>query len=89
MSGVIVLRVGPDGIKELGRIRHEPETGTDDNCPYYDYYDLVTIRRSLVLGGSLFTLSVLGLNGFDLRTLSETTSILFPCERSNNGTVTY
>ena len=89
ISGVVVFRVGPDGIVELGRIAHEPESGAGDDCPYYAHYDLVSIRRSLVVDGTLFTLSVHGLEGFDLDTLSETASIPFPCAGGENRTLTY
>lgn len=88
MSGVMLLRVGSDGIKELRRVRHEPESAADHDCPYYDHYDLVSIRRSLVAGSTLFTLSILGLEGLNLDTLTETSSTRFPCQRNENSTIT-
>ena len=79
-QGAIVLGIGPEGIEELGTIEHElqqddPEV---DRSTYYWRY--VPIRRSLVIGQALFTLSEAGLKGSDLASLSETSWTRFSFE---------
>ena len=80
----IVLGVGPEGIDEFGMIAHElkPDGSYEDLYGYdlYAYMDSVPIGRSLVVGGTLFTLSWIGLKGSDLASLSETSWIRFPQE---------
>ena len=87
-SGAMVLAIGPDGIKRRGVIGHSyPEVppqsgdaadGTAADAPFGYYPEFVPITRSLVIGGTLFTLSDAGLMGSDLASLSETAWIEFP-----------
>lgn len=80
--GAIALEVGPDGIEQLGTVEHE-----------YDKQDLAgvsgayrwphaPIRRSLVIGQTLFTLSDAGLKGSDLGSLSDSSWTRFPLRPS-------
>ena len=77
-----MLGVGPDGIEELGTIEHEPP----EDAPEFDrgsyYWRYVPIRRSLVIGQTIFTLSDAGLAGTDLTSVSETSWTRFPYESS-------
>jgi hypothetical protein len=55
-GGAVGFKVSEDEVKELGRIRQR------DNSP---------IRRSMVVGDRLLTLSETGLQGSDLSSLDE------------------
>lgn len=84
-SGAKVLKAGEGGIEDLGFIEHRPswaERGGgsfDDEGGYYGD-ETVPIRRSLVIGPNLFTLSDGGLKASDLASLSEQAWIEFPFE---------
>ena len=79
-QGAIVLGVGPDGIEELGTIEHEPPEGAAEFDRGSYYWRYVPIRRSLVIGQTIFTLSDAGLAGTDLTSVSETSWTGFPYE---------
>ena len=81
-QGAIVLGVGPDGIEELGTIEHEPPKGAPEFDRGSYYWRYVPIRRSLVIGQTIFTLSDAGLAGTDLTSVSETSWTRFPYESS-------
>ncbi len=66
-----VLEVGHDGIAERGRIQH-PAPDPEGDEDYFLFVETADIRRSLVIGDTLFTLSEAGLKGSDIGTLRET-----------------
>lgn len=67
--GAVVLEAGADGIQEVGRISHDRYGDADENSEEY-YYDWgAQVRRSMVIGDSLYTLSEIGLMASDLSTL--------------------
>ena len=83
--GVLVLEVRSDGIEERGTIEHRygvedsgRSTGPDDLEFYFPEY--VPIRRSLMIGDTLFSLSEAGLKGSSMESLSEVSWIPFPFE---------
>ncbi len=86
-SGAKVLEIGEDGIVDRGLIDHRPswagegQAGADgsDGFPYY-FDETTPIRRSLVVGPNLYTLSDGGLKSSDLGSLSEVSWIEFPFE---------
>lgn len=77
-QGAIALRIGSGGIERLGTIEHE--LAEDDLAGGLGYYRWMhaPIRRSLVIGDNLFTLSEAGLKGSDLASLVETSWTRFP-----------
>ena len=83
-SGAKVLKAGEGGIEDLGFIEHRPSWaergrgGLEGEGYYGD--ETVPIRRSLVIGPNLFTLSDGGLKASDLASLSERAWIEFPFE---------
>ena len=85
----VVLTVGVEGIEESGRIRHviDPDPRYEEVFGFdlADYYASALIFRSVVVGETLFTLSVLGLQGSDLDTLSETSWVPYPLEIPGTG----
>lgn len=71
-SGAIALQANRDGIKEVGRITHgDPQANGDES------YWAPPIRRSMVIGNDLFTLSNQGLLQSDLTTIEPKTLIDF------------
>jgi hypothetical protein len=65
-SGALVLRVGDGGITEAGFVSHPaPNGGTPQRGALYP------IRRSMVIEGTLWTLSQNGLMASDLQTLGQ------------------
>jgi hypothetical protein len=70
-SGAIGFRVAPTRIDEVGRIEH------DDAGSYSP-----GIRRSLVVGGRLFTLSELGIKSSALSSLADEAWVPFPAPPS-------
>jgi hypothetical protein len=66
-AGAVALRVGPGGIFQLGTITHEPSpAGDPSEAPYP-----TAIRRALVVGDALYTVSERGLKASDLVTLGD------------------
>ncbi|MFQ5517405.1 MAG: beta-propeller domain-containing protein, partial [Acidimicrobiia bacterium] len=70
-AGALVLRISDDGIEEVGRVLHTPEFGdsvdTGEPMPWTP-----PIRRSLVAGDVLYTLSEIGVQGNALSDLDTT-----------------
>lgn len=73
--GAVALDAGPEAIVEIGTITHIEADVTDTE--WYEHSWAAPIRRSLVVGDTLFTLSERGLKGSDLATLAETSWIEF------------
>ena len=73
------IDVGPEGMEQRGSIEHEVDLSDGDTLPYGGMGPL-PVERSLVVGDTLFTLSVAGLKGSDLESLSATSWIRFPLE---------
>jgi hypothetical protein len=67
-TGAVAFRVGRPGIAELGRIAHGASSGRGS----------VPIRRSLVVGSTLFTVSDLGVRASALATLADRGWLPFP-----------
>lgn len=67
-TGAIAFRVGRAGATELGRVAHPPRPAGGS----------VPIRRSLVVGGTLFTVSDLGVRANALGTLADRGWLSFP-----------
>lgn len=93
-NGARVLEIGEDGIVDRGYIDHRPSwagkgqgagegqggaAGSEPGYPYY-FDETIPIRRSLVVGQDLYTLSDAGLKSSDLGSLSELSWIEFPFE---------
>jgi uncharacterized secreted protein with C-terminal beta-propeller domain len=68
--GAIGFHIGASGIDELGRIVHDPVGGYSP-----------PIRRSVVIGNTLFTLSDEGLMASSLQTLARRAFVEFPQQR--------
>jgi hypothetical protein len=62
LGGAVGLHAGPDGLSEIGRVRHPAGQ----------------IRRSLVVGPLLYTISDAGLRSSDLGTLADRAWVPFP-----------
>ena len=91
-SGAKVLKAGEGGIEDLGFIEHRPSWAQRDTAATFEeggFYgeETVPIRRSLVIGANLFTLSDGGLKASDLASLSERAWIEFPFEGYGGGGV--
>ena len=69
--GAVALEANREGIEEIGRITHDRYQGKDN---YWDYG--AQIRRSIVIGDSVYTLSEIGLMASDLSTL-ETVGVVY------------
>ena len=82
--GAKVLEIGDTGIEDKGFIEHRPSwaredgEGAEEDAPYFE--ETVPIRRSLVIGQNLFTLSEGGLKASDIGTLSDLSWVEFPFE---------
>ena len=78
-AGAFVLSVGAGGIRQRATIEHEIKNarGISEEELRYMYWWLLPIRRSLVVGDTLFTLSEGGLLGSDLGTFEPTSWIGF------------
>ncbi len=69
--GAVAVEATRDGIEEIGRITHDRFQGKDGQ---YDWG--AQVRRSLVIGDSLYTLSEIGLMASDLSSL-ETQGVVY------------
>ena len=77
-SGAFVLSVGAGGIRQQATIEHEIKApGIPEEELRDQYWWALPIRRSLVVGDTLFTVSDAGLLGSDLETLEPTSWIGF------------
>lgn len=74
-SGAIVFSVGGGGIRQLATVEHDVEDSLSQQ--QIDYWPSLPIRRSLVVGETLFTVSEGGLMGSDLRTFEPASWIGF------------
>ena len=77
-QGAVALRIGSGGIERLGTIEHELDEDDLGGGSGYYRWTQAPIRRSLVIGDNLFTLSDAGLKGSDLASLVETSWTRFP-----------
>ena len=77
-QGAIAFDVGPDGIERLGAIEHRFDPGNPEAEAGTYGWTQASIRRSLVIGRTLFTMSDAGLKGSDLASLSDTSWTRFP-----------
>ena len=75
----LIVQVGSEGMEHRGSIEHQPGVSGRDRLPS-GYTSPFPIERALVVGDTLFTLSVAGLKGNDLADLSETSWVRFPRE---------
>ena len=73
--GAVALDASAEDIREVGKIAHVDGDVKGDE--YYEWQWAAQIRRSLVIGDTLFTLSERGLMGSDIDTLAETVFIEF------------
>lgn len=79
-SGAVVFSVGGQGIRQLATLEHAIESsgfGQDEDSDYWPPWPSLPIRRSLVVGETLFTVSEGGLMGSDVRTFEPTSWIGF------------
>ena len=72
-AGAVGLFVGRTGIVQLGTVEHPSTPSVDPAYPSY----ATAIRRSLVIGDALYTVSELGLEASDLVTLSDRAWVSF------------
>jgi uncharacterized secreted protein with C-terminal beta-propeller domain len=72
--GAIGFRVGRGGIDEAGRVTHAGESGS----PSADRIGGIPIRRSLVVGDSLYTVSDSGIKATGLATFADNGWAAFP-----------
>lgn len=80
--GAIALEVGPDGIERLGMVEHEYDKQDLAEVSGVYRWPHAPIRRSFVIGQTLFTLSDAGLKGSDLGSLSDSSWTRFPLRPS-------
>ena len=73
--GAIALDASAEGILEVGTVDHIQ--GEPKGEEWYEYGWASQIRRSIVVGDTLFTLSDFGLKGSNLDTLEETSWVEF------------
>ena len=73
--GAVALDASAEAIVEVGTVAHIEADANDEE--WYQHGWAAQIRRSLVVGDTLFTLSERGLKGSDLETLAETVWIEF------------
>ena len=77
-SGAFVLSVGAGGIQQRATIEHEIKApGIPEEELRHQYWWALPIRRSLVVGDTVFTVSDVGLLGSDLETFEPTSWIGF------------
>ena len=79
-SGAVVFSVGAQGIRQLATLEHAIESSRlaqDEDGDFWPPWPSLPIRRSLVVGGTLFTVSEGGLMGSDLGTFEPTSWIGF------------
>jgi hypothetical protein len=74
-AGAIGVRVGDDGLSEAGRVSHDAIDGY-----------IPAIRRELVVGNRLFTISDAGVMGSDLASFGRLSFVAFP-QQPTGGTV--
>ena len=73
--GAVALDASEESIVQVGTVEHvEGDVQGDE---WYEYSWAAQIRRSLVIGDTLFTLSERGLKGSDIDTLADTSWIQF------------
>ena len=70
-TGAIGVRVGSESLSEVGRISHmgDPIVHEEDDYQWVEFDWQAQIRRSVVVGDTLYTLSEKGLMASDLETL--------------------
>lgn len=74
--GAIALDASPEAVVEVGTVAHIDNSKVEGD-EWYEWGWAAQIRRSLIVGDTLFTLSERGLKGSDLWTLEETSWIVF------------
>jgi hypothetical protein len=72
-AGAVGLLVGRAGILQVGTVQHESTPTGDPEFPVYP----TPIRRSIVVGDALYTVSELGLKASDLLTLADRAWVSF------------
>jgi hypothetical protein len=72
-AGAAGLLVGRAGILQVGTVEHESTPTGDPEFPVYP----TPIRRSVVVGNALYTVSELGLKASDLVTLADLAWVSF------------
>ena len=72
-AGAVGLLVGRAGIVQVGTVEHQSTPSGDPDFPAYP----TPIRRSLVVGDTLYTVSELGLEASDLVTLTDRAWVSF------------
>ena len=77
-AGAVGFRVDRSGIRELGRVEHGP-AGAEQKVAG------MPVRRSAVVGGSVYTVSDAGVQATTMRTFAEAGWVGFPGPQAVGG----